>query len=144
MSGYSDIMKTVLSELSEKYSEIVLDLWFGDVELVFMNDKIAVFTTKNTDFVDILNAKYAPEIAAALENVINLKVDCHFFSVAKGPLDLGLIIEEGVLRKDAEQIIAVRKNQENEGKDARHGTCIGDGNVAFCRHDINGSKCKRK
>ena len=62
MNSYKDIWNIVFDELSKKYTDAVMELWFNNFELVYLDDEKAFITTTSDGFVDLLNKKYAPEI----------------------------------------------------------------------------------
>ena len=63
-----EIWNIVFDELSKKYTDAVMELWFNNFELVYLDDEKAFITTTSDGFVDLLNKKYAPENEAIFES----------------------------------------------------------------------------
>ncbi|MGN1095603.1 MAG: chromosomal replication initiator protein DnaA [Eubacteriales bacterium] len=74
MDSYKDIWKLVLMELSKRYSDTLMELWFNKLTLESLDDKMAVLTTESSSFLSILNKKYAPEIENIFEDILNFHV----------------------------------------------------------------------
>ena len=79
MSTCQDIWKIIHEELSRKYSNIVMGLWFDNLELVHVDEKRAFITTTKGDFIELLNNKYSPEIEKIFEDSIGFHVKVKIF-----------------------------------------------------------------
>ena len=79
MNSYKDVWNIVFDEISKKYTDAVMDLWFNNFELVYLDDERAFITTTSDGFVDLLNKKYAPEIETLFENTLNFHVSVRIF-----------------------------------------------------------------
>ena len=65
MQGLDDVHAAVMAGIRELYSQTVFDLWFGDLHLISLDDKEAVFKI-NSDFKQgILQKKYADVLKKA-------------------------------------------------------------------------------
>lgn len=80
MNSYKDIWNIVFDELSKKYTDAVMELWFNNFELVYLDDEKAFITTTSDGFVDLLNKKYAPEIETIFENTLNFQIRVRIFA----------------------------------------------------------------
>ena len=58
LNSYKDIWNIVFDELSKKYTDAVMELWFNNFELVYLDDEKGFITTTSDGFVDLLNKKY--------------------------------------------------------------------------------------
>ncbi len=74
MDSYNDIWKLVLGELSKKYSNAAMELWFNNLTLVYLDDSIAIITSRREGFLHILNKKYVPELEQILEDILGFHV----------------------------------------------------------------------
>ncbi len=82
MDSYKDIWKLVLSELSKKYSDAAMELWFNNLTLVYLDDSIAIITTPRDGFVSLLNKKYVPDMEQILEDILNFRVRVKIYAEA--------------------------------------------------------------
>ena len=80
MNSYKDIWNIVFDELSKKYTDAVMELWFNNFELVYLDDEKAFITTTSDGFVDLLDKKYAPEIETIFENTLNFQIRVRIFA----------------------------------------------------------------
>lgn len=74
MDSYKDIWKLVLGQLSKKYSDAAMELWFNNLNLVYLDDSIAIITTQREGFISLLNKKYVPDIEEILEEILSFRV----------------------------------------------------------------------
>lgn len=75
MQGLDDVHAAVMAGIRELYSQTVFDLWFGDLHLISLDDKEAVFKI-NSDFKQgILQKKYADVLKKAVSDVLGFEVD---------------------------------------------------------------------
>lgn len=79
MNSYKEIWELMLRELGKKYSDALMDLWFRKFELVHFDDKYAFIVTDDGGFVDLLNAKYAEQIALSFKEVMGFEVSVKIF-----------------------------------------------------------------
>ena len=79
MDSYKDIWKLVLGELSKKYSDAAMELWFNNLTLVYLDDSIAVITTPRDGFISLLNKKYVPDMEQILEDILNFRVKVRIY-----------------------------------------------------------------
>ena len=91
MDSYNDIWKLVLGELSKKYSDAAMELWFNNLTLVYLDDSIAIITTPRDGFISLLNKKYVPDMEQILEDILSFRVKIRIF--AENGFDLGSAIE---------------------------------------------------
>ena len=87
MDSYRDIWNLVLGELSKKFSDAAMDLWFNKLTLVYLDDSIALITTKSNGFVSLLNKRYAPEIEKILEDILNFRAKVKIYEENNFDLD---------------------------------------------------------
>ena len=94
MDSYKDIWKLVLGELSKKYSDAAMELWFNNLTLVYLDDSIAIITTPRDGFVSLLNKKYVPDMEQILEDILNFRVKVKIYA------DAGFDIERAIAEFD--------------------------------------------
>ena len=80
MDSYKDIWKLVLGQLSKKFSDAAMELWFNNLNLVYLDDSIAIITTKRDGFVSLLNKKYVPDIEEILEEILGFRVKIKIYA----------------------------------------------------------------
>ena len=74
MDSYKDIWNLVLGQLSKKYSDAAMELWFNNLNLVYLDDSIAIITTHRDGFISLLNKKYVPDMEEILEEILSFRV----------------------------------------------------------------------
>ncbi len=96
MNSYNEIWELVLKELEKKYSESLMDLWFKNLELAYLDDKYA-FIVANDDgfFVNLLNTRYAQPIEASFYEAMGFPVKVKIFSKK------GFSVENAVMSLDS-------------------------------------------
>ncbi|MBQ7308740.1 MAG: chromosomal replication initiator protein DnaA [Clostridia bacterium] len=87
MNSNIAIWNIVYDEILKKYPEAVIELWFKNFELAYFDDERALITTTSEGFVDLLNKKYAPEIAEIFERVLSFRLNVKIY--AKSKFNLG-------------------------------------------------------
>ena len=80
MDSYKDIWKLVLGQLSKKYSDAAMELWFNNLNLVYLDDSIAIITTQRDGFVSLLNKKYVPDMEEILEEILSFRVKVRIYA----------------------------------------------------------------
>jgi chromosomal replication initiator protein len=80
MDSYKDIWKLVLGQLSKKYSDAAMELWFNNLTLVYLDDSMAIITTQRDGFVSLLNKKYVPDMEEILEEILNFRVKVKIYA----------------------------------------------------------------
>ena len=81
MNSYKEIWELVLKELGKRYSEYLIDLWFKNLELAYLDEKYAFLLAKDDGFfVDLLNTRYAQQIEASFEEAMGFPVKVKIFS----------------------------------------------------------------
>ena len=80
MDSYNDIWKLVLTELSKKYSDAAMELWFNNLTLVYLDDSMAIITTQRDAFISLLNKKYVPDMEKILEDILSFRVKVRIFA----------------------------------------------------------------
>lgn len=76
-----------------KYPQAVIELWFNNFELAYFDDERALITTTSDGFVDLLNKKYAPEIAEIFEQTLTFHLTVKIFAKSKFNLEEALLSE---------------------------------------------------
>ncbi len=92
MNANQDIWKIVYDEIAKKYSGAVIDLWFKNFELAYFDSDHALITTTSDGFVEILNKKYAPEIAKIFEETFGFHLTVKIY--AKSKFDLAAALSD--------------------------------------------------
>ena len=95
MDSYKDIWKLVLGQLSKKYSDAAMELWFNNLNLVYLDDSIAIITTQRDGFVSLLNKKYVPDMEEILEEILSFRVKVRIYA------ETGFDLERAVASFDA-------------------------------------------
>ncbi len=90
MNANQDIWKIIFEEIVKKYPEAVIDLWFRNFELAYFDSETALITTTSEGFVEVLNKKYAPEIAEIFRDTLGFQLSVKIF--AKTGFDLASAI----------------------------------------------------
>jgi chromosomal replication initiation ATPase DnaA len=83
LNSNTAIWNIVYDEILKKYPEAVIELWFKNFELAHFDDERAPITTTSEGFVDLLNKKYAPEIADIFEQVLNFRLNVKIYAKSK-------------------------------------------------------------
>ena len=92
MNANQDIWKIVYDEIVKKYPDAVIDLWLKNFELAYFDSELALITTTSEGFVEILNKKYAPEIAELFETTLGFHLTVKIY--AKSTFDLAEVLSE--------------------------------------------------
>ena len=98
LNSYKDIWNIVFDELSKKYTDAVMELWFNNFELVYLDDEKGFITTTSDGFVDLLNKKYAPEIEKIFDDTLNFHITVKIF--AKSSFRLENALSEEIKKPD--------------------------------------------
>lgn len=88
MNSYAEIWNQTLKMLSQKYSSVIMDLFFKDTELIFLSDKLGVIQNHNDNLRTALAQGYTDDVRQLLGEVIGYEVRLYFESAEKGPVDL--------------------------------------------------------
>jgi len=91
MDSYKDIWKLVLGQLSKKYSDAAMELWFNNLNLVYLDDSIAIITTQREGFVSLLNKKYVPDIEEILEEILSFRVKVKIYAETGFDLEKAIV-----------------------------------------------------
>ncbi len=128
MNANQDIWKIVYDELTKKYSDAVIDLWFKNFELAYFDSERALITTTSDGFVDILNKKYAPEIANIFKDTFGFHLSVKIY--AKSSFDLAEVMSES---DPKEEIAAapIAPEPKKETKPAKEEEAPADDATAF-------------
>ena len=102
MNSYKDIWNIVFDELSKKYTDAVMELWFNNFELVYLDDEKGFITTTSDGFVDLLNKKYAPEIEKIFDDTLNFHITVKIF--AKSSFRLESALSEEIKKPDIPEV----------------------------------------
>ena len=92
MNANQDIWNVIYAEILKKYPEPVIDLWLKNFELAYFDSELALITTTSEGFVEILNKKYAPEIAELFETTLGFPLTVKIF--AKSKFNLAEVLSE--------------------------------------------------
>ena len=66
MNDLNELWKNVLAEIAKSRSETIMKLMFNNLSLRYFENGRALLTTKNTDFLEMQNSRYASEIGDVL------------------------------------------------------------------------------
>ena len=80
MNSNTEIWNIVYEKFISKYPPTVVDLWFKNFELAYFDDERALITTTSETFVELLNKKYANEIADLFEETFNFHLHVRIFA----------------------------------------------------------------
>ncbi len=92
MNTNQDIWNIIFEAITRKYPEPVIDLWFKNFELAYFDSDKALLTTTSEGFIEVLNKKYAPEIAELFKD--NLGFALHVKICPKSTFDLQTALGE--------------------------------------------------
>jgi chromosomal replication initiator protein len=113
MDSYNDIWKLVLAELSKKYSDAAMELWFNNLTLVYLDDSIAIITTQRDGFISLLNKKYVPDMEQILEDILSFRVKIRIY--AENGFDLSAAMENFDMPEEKPKAAeTLRKTGEND------------------------------
>ena len=93
MNSNTAIWNIVYDEIVKKYPEAVIELWFKNFELAYFDDERALITTTSEGFIELLNKKYAPELASIFEQTLNFHLTVKIFAKSKFKLEEALLSE---------------------------------------------------
>ncbi len=98
LNSNTEIWTVVYEALKQKYSEAVRNIFFKNLELVYFDDERAFITT-SSEYIDVLNKTYAPEIANIFSQIFNFRLNVRIFPKT------GFVLEDA-LTQDAAPIPA--------------------------------------
>ncbi len=99
MNDLNELWNSVLAEISKTRSPVIMKLMFNSLTLRWFDGSNALLTTENTDFLQMLNSKYSPEIADV------------FYRLTGEKVRVSIHAEEGF---DPERIINGGDNKQDE------------------------------
>ena len=100
MDSYRQIWNIVITELEKKYSSTIMNLWFNKLELVHLDSEIAIITTPDKNFVDLLNTRYADQISGIMEVILGFRPGVHIFSSDSFDLTAAIAVSSETTKKD--------------------------------------------
>ncbi|MBO4213179.1 MAG: chromosomal replication initiator protein DnaA [Clostridia bacterium] len=113
MNSYKEIWELVLKELGKRYSEYLIDLWFKNLELAYLDDTYAFLLAKDDGFfVDLLNTRYAQQIEASFEEAMGFPVKVKIFSKD------GFSVENAIMSLNSPVIQEDDTNEDDEDTSA--------------------------
>lgn len=112
MDSYRQIWNIVITELEKKYSSTIMNLWFNKLELVHLDSEIAIITTPDKNFVDLLNTRYADQISDIMEDILGFRPGVHIFSSDSFDLTAAIASCSGTAKKEQSE-----KEPENDQTD---------------------------
>ena len=74
MNDLNELWNSVLAEIAKTRSQVIMNLMFNGLTLRWFDENRALITTRNTDFLDMLNMKYSPEIGDILFKLTGARV----------------------------------------------------------------------
>ena len=74
MNTLKDIESSVLEQLKRQFAPTIYELWFKSLQLVSLDGNTAVFSTDSNFKQDLISARHAESIKAALREVIGFEV----------------------------------------------------------------------
>ena len=57
-----------------------MELWFNNLNLVYLDDSVAVITTQREGFISLLNKKYVPNMEEILEEILSFRVQIKLYA----------------------------------------------------------------
>ena len=91
MNSYQDVWNVVYDEISKKYPEPVMKLWFNNFVLQYLDDEVAIITTTSDGFIDLLNKKYTAEIEEFFTMTLGFHVDVKICAASTFDLEKALM-----------------------------------------------------
>ncbi len=91
MNSYQDVWNVVYDEISKKYSEPVMKLWFNNFVLQYLDDEVAIITSTSDGFIDLLNKKYRAEIEEFFTMTLGFHVDVKICAASTFDLEKALM-----------------------------------------------------
>ena len=116
LNANQDIWNVIYAEILKKYPEPVIDLWLKNFELAYFDSELALITTTSEGFVEILNKKYAPEIAEIFETTLGFPLTVKIF--AKSKFNLTEVLSEPAPAATAPTAPVIPENPKAEEKPA--------------------------
>ncbi len=110
LNSNQDIWKIIYGEIEKTYPVAVVELWFKNFELAYLDAERAFITTTSEPYISIFNKKYAAEIAELFERVLNFSVTVTIF--AKSTFSLEEALAKDLLDDAPEQETPARKESK--------------------------------
>lgn len=82
------IRSCIINAFSKTHSDTAVNLWFGDLKLISIDDKEAVFVSPTDMKKKIIMNKFSKEIEDCLENILGYRVEAVVYSSEHGEVDL--------------------------------------------------------
>ena len=82
------IRSCVIKTLTKTHSDTAVNLWFGDIKLISLDDKEAVFVSPAEFKKNVIVNRFLPEIADCLADIIGFKPEVTVYSNENGEVDL--------------------------------------------------------
>lgn len=94
MQSFNEVWNIVTDAMKEEFSTSFINLWFGSIRLLYLDEDIAVFGAKNDFYRDIIENKHKDKIAKYLKSTLEYSVDIIIESEEKGPVDISKYTKE--------------------------------------------------
>lgn len=82
------IWESTLKKLSHTYSSVIMDLFFKNTQLIYLDEKTAVIQNHNDNYRNSLASSYTEEVSRYISEVVGREVRVYFESAEKKPVDL--------------------------------------------------------
>ncbi len=103
MQSFDEVWACVVEAMSEEFSSSFISLWFANLKLAFLDEKIAVLIAKTNFYRDIIENKHKNKISKYLMKTLEYDVDIVILSEEDGPQDLSIYTGKKESYKDPEQ-----------------------------------------
>lgn len=88
MQSFNEVWNIVTDAMKDEFSSSFINLWFGSIKLLYLDEDIAVFGAKNDFYRDIIENKHKDKIAKYLKLTLEYNVDIIIESEERGPVDI--------------------------------------------------------
>ena len=90
MQTFDDVWAVICEAMKEDYSKPFISVWFANLKLAFLDEKIAVFIAKSEFFRKGIEEKHKDKIKKYLINTLGYDVDIIVLNEEEGPIDLSV------------------------------------------------------
>ena len=82
------IRSCIIEAFLKAHSDTAVSLWFGDIKLISIDEREAVFVSPTDVKKNIIMKKFSKELEDCLENILGFRVEVVVYSSEHGEVDL--------------------------------------------------------
>ncbi|MBR6514844.1 MAG: chromosomal replication initiator protein DnaA [Clostridia bacterium] len=103
MQTFDDVWAVICEAMNEEFSKPFIAVWFANLKLAFLDEKIAVFIAKSEFFRKGIEEKHKDKIKKYLINTLGYDVEIVVLNDEEGPHDLSVYTEGAATVQTAER-----------------------------------------